>query len=250
MTSTEMPNPAHKVLLSDSSLNIENLDDQNGGAQLRSDVFKKLRALCPDDGTSCDFQTPVKMEDVPTVVGNEDVAYFDLQFTIKGSNYTDADTRDRLLALAVSTWERAANKTRKLVSYKSEADSTASGCGSGPIQQRSLPPRSELEKRRAELDERICGTCDILPPEECTYDVNICTAPDLITSIYGTDDDPYRNYIEIELELVKGDNNPILEWLCELAVEALSAAALAVAPELAQWEVFEGLELETVCGSL
>ncbi|KAI0810585.1 hypothetical protein GGR55DRAFT_115235 [Xylaria sp. FL0064] len=239
MTSTEMLSPTHKVLLQDSSLNIGNLDDPNGGAQLRSDVFDKLRALCPDDGTSCDFQTPVKMEDVPTVVG-EDVAYFDLQFTIKGSNYTDADTRDRLLALAVSAWERAANKTCKLVSYKSEADPTASGCGSGPIQQRSLPPRSELEKRRAELDERICGTCDILPPEECTYDVNICTTPDLITSIYGSDDDPYSNYIEIELELVKGDNNPVLEWLCELAVDALSAAAIVVAPELAQWEIFEG----------
>ncbi|GAW14673.1 hypothetical protein ANO14919_040760 [Xylariales sp. No.14919] len=61
------------------------------------------------------------------------------------------------------------------------------------------------------------------------------------------DEDPYENYMEIELSLVKGDDNPIADWLCRTIVEELEATALAFAPGLSEEELFTGLELESIC---
>jgi hypothetical protein len=40
------------------------------------------------------------------------------------------------------------------------------------------------------------------------------------------------------------------EFICELIIDALSALAMAVAPELIGPEVLEDLELQALCGSL
>lgn len=52
--------------------------------------------------------------------------------------------------------------------------------------------------------------------------------------------------IQVEFEMSHG-TSLFNEFICELIVDGLTALAMAVAPELAGAEVWEDLELETLC---
>ncbi|KAL2011193.1 hypothetical protein VTN00DRAFT_3911 [Thermoascus crustaceus] len=68
--------------------------------------------LCPDDARACDSTTPATIDKVPTVVNGVN-SQMDLKYTITDSAYNSTKERDRMLAAAVSSWERAASKSCK-----------------------------------------------------------------------------------------------------------------------------------------
>ena len=182
-TADPTPTPTFAVFLSNNSIPIGDDNNANGGADLRKDVFTKLKALCPDDATACDSTTDAEIDEIPTVVGGGE-EYETLKFTIQDSHYDTTDDRDRMLAAAVSSWQQAVGKSCKQVEYKFPADPTASGCGDGPVK-RGLIPRNvtALEKRTP-----ICDECEP-PVMECTYTATVCAGPDHISKSCSNDGD-------------------------------------------------------------
>jgi hypothetical protein len=172
-TAAATPTSTFAIFLSNNSLPIGDENNKNNGADMRTDVYNKLKALCPDNANACDSTKNAEIDEIPTIVG-DGLGYETLTFTIQDSHYNSPHDRDRMLAAAVASWQQAVGKSCKEVEYKDEADPTASGCGTGPVK-RDLPTRTELEKRSP-----ICEEC--APPEEiCTYHATICAGPDHIS---------------------------------------------------------------------
>ncbi|KAK6070375.1 hypothetical protein SCUP234_10245 [Seiridium cupressi] len=62
-------------------------------------------------------------------------------------------------------------------------------------------------------------------------------------------ENPYANLLEIQIDFETGGNG-VAQVLCEMLVQGLTDAAIALAPELAPEEITEELEFDTVCGEL
>jgi hypothetical protein len=63
-------------------------------------------------------------------------------------------------------------------------------------------------------------------------------------------DGAVANHMNIQLtyEIGSGDSMA-LEFICDAVLEGLTALAMIFAPELAGLEIWQDLELETLCGS-
>ena len=228
------------------------LDDEDGGATLRTTLYKKLLALCPDDSHSCSSTTKAEFDDVLTVVDGNPVQET-IEFTITDSGYETTDDRDRMLALSISMWERATAKSCKQVEYSvSIIDHALCGtsppAGDVPPSKRSLSNITELVQRTPVCED----TCEPpgLEPTLCTYTTTICAGPNGIHSNFeSAAGNPYANFMDIDLTW-KLDGDPLVEFFCDLLVETISEAAVAVAPELAEADLFADIEFETLCADL
>ncbi|XXH04139.1 hypothetical protein Hte_010552, partial [Hypoxylon texense] len=130
----------------------------------------------------------------------------------------NTDTRERLLAAAVASWERAASQSCQEVDYESGADPKESGCGSGPVLDGRSPRKEDKSLNRRILDG---------PPHET------------VAAMMGTSDNPYLNHIQIKFELVSDNKNSAFgEFVCHLVIGSISGLSIAVMPELAPAELF------------
>jgi hypothetical protein len=177
--------PTATVFLSNNSVPIGDENNKNNGADLRSDLFKKLKALCPDNANTCDSKTPGELDRIETVVGNEP-GEETLKFTIQDSHYDSTKERDQMIAAAVASWQQAVSKSCKEVEYEDDEDPTASGCGTGIVKrgivERALMTSEERKLNpRYALPEPICDNCNPPPPAECHYTAKICAGPDHIS---------------------------------------------------------------------
>ena len=91
------------VWLSNNSVPTGDENNKNNGADLRTTMFSKLQALCPDNKSECDSTTKAAIHEIPTVVDDNPMDET-LMFTIQDSSYDSKDNRDRMLAAAVATW--------------------------------------------------------------------------------------------------------------------------------------------------
>jgi len=67
----------------------------------------------------------------------------------------------------------------------------------------------------------------------------------------NTRNGPYANHMNIQISYEIGHGNSAFnEFICDVIIQGLTALAMAVAPELAGAEVWEGIELEALCGEL
>lgn len=78
----------------------------------------------------------------------------------------------------------------------------------------------------------------------CHYRARMCNAPDSITVIAGTKDDPYAGHLNIGVTLDKTDDG----FDCTVIAGGLTALAAIIAPGLLEADLFEGVELEALCG--
>ena len=90
------------VWLSNNSVPTGDENNKNNGADLRTTMFSKLQALCPDNKSECDSTTKAAIHEIPTVVDDNPMDET-LMFTILDSSYDSKDNRDRMLAAAVAT---------------------------------------------------------------------------------------------------------------------------------------------------
>ena len=67
--------------------------------------------------------------------------------------------------------------------------------------------------------------------------------------LQGEPHDPYANHMDIQIEyhVEEGGEDLFLEFLCDLIIDGVTAAAEVVAPELAPEEIFADVELDALC---
>lgn len=184
-TPTTPPVPTATIFLSNNSVPIGDENNKNNGADLRTDLFKKLKALCPDNKDTCDSKTPAEMDKIETVVETEP-GEETLKFTIQDSHYDSAQERDQMIAASVASWQQAVSKSCKKVSYEDSEDATASGCGTGIVKRGLLEralmtPEERMLNPRDALPEPICDECSPPAPAQCHYEAMVCSAPDHIS---------------------------------------------------------------------
>ena len=172
------------VWLSNNSVPIGDENDKNKGADLRTTMFSKLQALCPNGASECDSTKNAAIDNIPTVVDDNPMDET-LAFTIQDSAYDSTDNRDRMLAAAVATWQQATAKSCKEVTYEADADQAASaGCGQGPVKRdlRELARLGAVKKRELDTRAECQGTAECIPPpKKCTYTATVCSSPDHIS---------------------------------------------------------------------
>ncbi|KAF2201339.1 hypothetical protein GQ43DRAFT_480789 [Delitschia confertaspora ATCC 74209] len=247
------------IFLSNNSLPVGNEDNKDGGAALRKEVYDKLKALCPDNAKSCDSKKDAELKNIPTIVKGG-IEYGTLKFTIQDSSYGSTSERDRMLAAAVSSWERSLSKSCEDVEYEYEADPTESGCGHGPADKRTLQARAEYQMRKRALEDLeqrspkpmpICDMC--LPPvEKCKDKARMCAGPDHINPVFAGKGGAYDNHMNIQLgfHFGQGGGDAFSKFICEAIIEGLTDLAMAVAPELVGPELVAELDFESLCADM
>ncbi|KAL8747738.1 MAG: hypothetical protein Q9190_000437, partial [Brigantiaea leucoxantha] len=238
-TSSATPASTFVVNISNNSVSIGDADNKDDGADLRKQVYSKLKALCPDNAKECDTKHNAEIDNIPTVIGGGEESE-NLVFTIQDSNYENTAARDKMLAAAVA-------KSCKKVEYEEDADPTATGCGSSPVR-RDIPPHAKLIEKRTPLP--ICDNCP-LPEFKCHYSATICAGPDHINPILASSKgDPYGNHMNIEVSWKLSETSAFNEFICDVIIEGLTALAVAVAPELAGPDIAEDIEFEALCADI
>ncbi|KAK9417254.1 hypothetical protein SUNI508_09058 [Seiridium unicorne] len=241
---TAAPVPAAGLLLSNTSIPIGNADDDSGGASLRKQLWDQLYPNCPDGAGSCKTGYAL-INNVGTVLDGGD-EWLTIQGQITGSHYNSTKTRDKLLAIAISGWERAANKSCKVVEYKDDESTGASSCGTGPIKRLSTPQRQDADLKV--FGKRIGGGDPGGHETQCNYHTTLCNAPEVVTATLPTPDDTVGNSLQIKFSLTSANkSSDFAEFLCELIIDTVTDATMAAAPELAGYEIFEQLELKSTC---
>ncbi|KAL1602366.1 hypothetical protein SLS60_005782 [Paraconiothyrium brasiliense] len=129
-TPTTPAAPTATVFLSNNSVPIGDENNKNNGADLRKDLFNKLKALCPGSASACDSKTPAEFDKVETVTGDEPIEET-IKFIIQDSHYNSGQERDQMIAAAVASWQQGVAKSCKEVEYEDTEDLTKSGCGTG-----------------------------------------------------------------------------------------------------------------------
>jgi hypothetical protein len=67
----------------------------------------------------------------------------------------------------------------------------------------------------------------------------------------NTQNGPYANHMNIQLQYTMGHGDSAFnEFICEIIVDGLTALALAIAPELAGYDIWEEIELQAMCADL
>ncbi|KAK9788045.1 hypothetical protein SCARD494_10054 [Seiridium cardinale] len=241
---TAAPVPAAGLLLSNTSIPIGNADDDSGGASLRKQLWDQLYPNCPDGAGSCKTGSAL-INNVGTVIDGGD-EWLTIQGQITGSHYNSTKTRDTLLAIAISGWERAANKSCKVVGYKDDESTGASSCGTGPIKRLNTAQRQGADLKL--FGKRIGGGDPGGHETQCNYHATLCTAPEIVTATLPTPDDTVGNSLQIKFSLTSANKgSAFAEFLCELIIDTVTDATMAAAPELAGYEIFEQLELKSAC---
>lgn len=231
-------------------------DDGDGGKSLATEMFNKLSGMCNDTGCRGDHQ---EMDNVEAAIADEEEPLKPAMY-IDGAVYQNMDTFKQMLAVGISSWISALqNPSLQLcteVDYEADAESTGSGCGSGPIRTDRLRrkvrrdngtvlwERHGLSDEDRTLRRRCRDNCG--PPTVCHYKAVMCQAPDSITVVSGSKDDPYANHLNIAVTLDKTDDG----FDCEGIAAGLTAAMALLAPELLEEDALEGVELEALCGVL
>ncbi|KAL9076016.1 MAG: hypothetical protein Q9157_003818 [Trypethelium eluteriae] len=240
-TTAPSPISTFAVNLSNNSVAIGSANKVNNGSDLRTNVYNQLRNLCPDDKNNCISTESAEIDEIATVVGHG-VAWGSLKFTIADSRYDNTTNRDRMLSAVVASWQQASTRACQQVEYELErkVKSPGSGCGAG-VMKRDLPTWAEMEKRSPDC-------CGKEPLETCTYQGTICSGPDLISAVFPGPHDPYQNRLNVEVDWKLDDDSPLDQFICEMMINGVTAAALEIAPELAGYEIFEDMEFQAVCG--
>ncbi|KAI1761293.1 hypothetical protein GGR53DRAFT_506076 [Hypoxylon sp. FL1150] len=234
--------PTFAVWVANRTVPIGDAEGKDGGKKLAADMFGKLRGFCADGG-ACDVAQYAKMEGVETVVkGGEEPLQPEMYW--ETATFFSIPVLEKMLAAALATWIPATSKSCEDVEYVLEADPTISGCGNGPVKRGdglTFMPTSRV-LRRCNND---CGDDGM----ECHYKGHICKAPDLISVVMGEDNNPYANHIEIGVKLA-GDDSGIDKAVCEVLVDGLTAAAMALVPELIPADAAEEIEFQALCGDM
>ncbi|KAI1205459.1 uncharacterized protein F4807DRAFT_471133 [Annulohypoxylon truncatum] len=238
------------------TIDIGDADDGiDGNQKLATEMFGKLSKMCDSNGCKGDHQ---EMDNVEAGIADGEEPLKPAMY-IDAFQYTNLDTFKQMLSVGLGSWISALNNTGlnlcHKVEYEADADETGSGCGQGPIPTRRIrrkvrrDDRTVLwerdglvqEEKRA-LDERCLDNCG--QPMVCHYTARMCNAPDSITVIAGTKDNPYAGHLNIGVTLDKtGDR-----FVCAAIAGGLTALAAIIAPELLEEEALEGVELEALCG--
>ena len=230
-SATSQPNVPFVVNLSNSTIPIGDADNANKGADLRKNVFNKLKDLCPDDAKACSSSKSAEIDKIPTVIDGKE-AHEKLSFNIKFSQYESTAARDKMLAYSVSTWERSIGKNCKEVEYKVPLQGAKDKCKQGPVRKRGDGPPTLMEP-------------------DCTYKGTVCQASSFVsTTLTDSKGNPYGNQMDIVIEWAL-DESPAAEFvLCEVILDGLTALVGAVAPELIPAEVGADVEWEAVCDEI
>ncbi|KAI0388673.1 hypothetical protein F5Y17DRAFT_470265 [Xylariaceae sp. FL0594] len=249
-TPTAAPTPTMAAWVGNlSTIEIGDAEDGNGGKDLASEMFTKLKGMC--DGSRCRGDH-AEMDNVETVVADGEEPLKPAMY-LQTATFDTQDTLEKMLFVGISSWIAALNDPTlqlcKNVTYEAEADETGSGCGQGPIPTWRLRrkfrsdtgeiywERSGLAAEERRLKERCIDNCG--QPPICHYEARICSAPNEIN-------DPYGNRLNIGVTLDKIDDG----FSCEDVTAALTAAITVLVPELLEIDAIEGVELEAVCGVL
>ncbi|KAI3327059.1 hypothetical protein HD806DRAFT_531649 [Xylariaceae sp. AK1471] len=254
-TPTAAPSPTIAAWVGNlSTIDIGNAEDENGGKDLATEMFGKLKAMC--SGSTCKGDH-AEMDNVEAViVGGEEP--LKPAMYLQDATFTSQAVLEKMLSVGISSWVSALNDPTlnlcKNVTYEAEADETGSGCGEGPIPTSRLRrkvrrddgailwEREGFAAEESRLTERCLDNCD--PPKICHYDARMCSAPNEITVVMAGAGDPYANRLNIGVTLdATGDG-----FLCEEITAALTAAVVLLAPELLEADALEGVELEAICG--
>ncbi|TGJ86907.1 hypothetical protein E0Z10_g1918 [Xylaria hypoxylon] len=254
-TPTTAPSPTIAAWVGNlSTINIGNAEDANGGMDLATEMFGKLKAMC--NGSNCTADH-AEMDNVETVIVGEEEPLKPAMY-LQDATFTSQDAFENMLSVGISAWVSVLNDPTlglcKNVTYEADADETGSGCGEGPIPTSRLRrkvrrddgavlwERRGLVTEESRLAERCLDLCD--SPITCHYDARTCSAPNEITVVMADGNNPYANRLNIAVTLDKVDDN----FLCEDITAALTAAVALLAPELLEIDALEGVELEAICG--
>ncbi|KAH6675112.1 hypothetical protein B0J14DRAFT_637790 [Halenospora varia] len=254
-TPTAAPSPKIATWVGNlSTIDIGNAEDGNGGKDLATEMFRKLKAMC--SGSTCKGDH-AEMDNVEAVIADGEEPLKPAMY-LQGATFTSQAVLEKMLSVGISSWVSALNdptlKLCKEVTYEAEADETGSGCGKGPIPTSRLRrkvrrddgavlwERGGLVAEESRLAERCLDNCG--PPMVCHYEARMCSAPNEITVVMAGAEDPYANHLNIGVTLdASGDG-----FLCEEITAALTAAVVLLAPELLEVDALEGVELEAICG--
>ncbi|KAK3935133.1 hypothetical protein QBC46DRAFT_423628 [Diplogelasinospora grovesii] len=237
-----------------STIDIGNAEDGNGGKDLASEMFTKLKAMC--DRTSCK-STPAVMDNVEAILNDGDEPLKPAMY-LQDATFSSPAVLEQMLSIGISSWVAALNNKDlglcKEVEYEADADETGSGCGHGPISPNRLRrkirrddgaviwERSGLALEERRLKERCRDDCD--HPLVCHYSARMCSAPNEITVVMAGASSPYTNRLNIGVKLDNtGDG-----FLCEEITDALTAAVALLGPELLEADALADVELEAICG--
>ncbi|KAI0470526.1 hypothetical protein GGR56DRAFT_678416 [Xylariaceae sp. FL0804] len=237
------------------TIDIGNAEDEDDGLSLATEMFGKLSSMCDEDGCQGDHQ---EMDNVEAAIADGEEPLKPAMF-IDAYQYDSLDTLNQMLSVGIGSWISALNNDGlglcQDVEYEAEADATGSGCGEGPIDTRRLRrkvrrsdgavlwEREGLAEEDAERQKRCFDTCGS-SPMTCTYSARMCNAPDSITVVSGTTDEPYQGHLTIGVTLDATSDG----FDCEAIAGTLTAFVAVLAPELLEVDALEGIELEALCG--
>ncbi|KAH8645958.1 hypothetical protein BGZ60DRAFT_554916 [Tricladium varicosporioides] len=256
-TPTAAPSPTIAAWVGNlSTMDIGNAEDGNGGKDLATEMFGKLKAMC--SGSTCKGDH-AQMDNVEAIIADGEEPLKPSMY-LQDAAFTSQAVLEKMLSVGISAWISTLNdptlKLCKNVVYEADAEETGSGCGKGPIPTSRLRrkirrdngavlwERAGLVKERSWLAERCLDNCG--PPKVCHYEARMCSAPNEITVVMAGAGNPYANRLNIGVTLdASGDG-----FLCEEITAALTAAVVVLAPELLEIDSLEGVELEAICGMI
>jgi hypothetical protein len=221
-------------------------------------MFSQLQALCPDKGPECNTKTKAYMDKISTIKGIVPTS-LNLTMVISDSKYDNPDARDRMLSLAIATWQQAsaaAKSCQDVTYYGGEVDNQC--MTTGPVKRSlSLPLPSDLE----------LGKRSPVRHSECPLTAKLCAAPDHISKykrdpqnspwltmhclgvVSGPKDDPYAYTMNIDVasKLDTSGESAFDKFICELIILGLTTAAATLAPELVVPELLTDVEFSAIC---
>ncbi|RDL32656.1 Uncharacterized protein BP5553_09112 [Venustampulla echinocandica] len=254
-TPTAAPSPTIAAWVGNlSTIDIGNAEDGNGGKDLATEMFGKLKAMC--SGSTCKGDH-AEMDNVEAAIADGEEPLKPAMY-LQDATFTSQAVLEKMLSVGISSWVSALNdptlKLCKNVTYEADADETGLGCGKGPIPTSRLRrkvrrddgavlwERGGLVAEQSRLAQRCLDNCD--RPVVCHYEARMCSAPNEITVVMAGAGDPYANRLNIGVTLDASGHG----FLCEEITAALTAAVVLLAPELLGVDALEGVELEAVCG--
>ncbi|KAI0427511.1 hypothetical protein F5Y09DRAFT_344619 [Xylaria sp. FL1042] len=236
-TPTSTPVPTMSAWVNNlATIDIGDADDGNGGKDLATTLFNKIRTFCNDTG--CQFDMSASMDHVETILGDGETEVIHPVMVLDDAVYgNDTKKFEKMLALGITTWTSVLNNDTnglcKEVEYEADEDETGSGCGVGPIPIERL--RRKIHRDTGQvlwqrddlaLQERCRDTCD--NPHVCHYTGRVCSAPTHIVVAMGGPGSPYEYHIGLEVQYEKTGDGFSCEEIIDLSAEILEV----IDPEL------------------
>ena len=156
-TATATGTPVLSINLSNTTVQIGDEDGRSSGADLRTNMYKKLQALCPSGGNTCDALQVATIDGIESLTIADQPDQGRLNFAINGSSYNSQTERDQMLVAATTTWEQAVSRSCKSVPYRSQPDpGDVEGCPSGPVSKRRRGSTDSILEDRSPIREDPC----------------------------------------------------------------------------------------------